>query len=229
MKIALKRKHRRQRRGIFSALFVRNPILVLGLDLPFVIVCATTLKTAAALSLEMLIIHMVTVCVALVTVRTLPVWLRQIVNIGAAFITMTVARYWITRIFPDLANYVGMYIYLMAVNGITVYQCFQISRKAKPGKVLVSALMNAFAFALTMGVVSAVREYFSAGALWGVPLPIPARLSGLAVPFGGFLLMGFFLALAKFINRRMLAFTILEARRQDARYTELPPTPGAAE
>lgn len=222
MNVAITRKYRKQQ-GFLSALLARNPVLVLGLDLPFVIVCAVNLRAAVALSIEMFIIHLTAVVVAMLAARFLPRWSRILVDVGAAFIMMTIARYLLTNIsvFSDISNYAGMYIYLMAVNGITIYQCSRITRRDKPWPVLASAFMNAVAFALTMLVVAAFREYLSAGTLWGIPLPSKIRLSGLAIPFGGFIIMGFLLALVKLVNKQLLALSIREAIRRDARYMQL--------
>lgn len=206
-----------------SALLAKNPVLVLGLDLPFVIVCAFNLRIAVALSIEMFAIHLLTVVVAMVAARYLPRWARMIVNVGAAFIVMTIVRSLLTNlsVFSDISNYAGMYIYLMAVNGITIYQCARITRNDKPWPVMVSAFMNAAAFALTMVVVAAFREYVASGTLWSIPIPGKIKLSGFAIPFGGFIIMGFLLAFIKMVNKRLLALSINEAIRRDARYIQL--------
>lgn len=226
MNIALTRKYRRKQ-GVFATLLSHNPVLVLGLDLPFIIVCGTTLKNAVALSIEMLLVHLATVAVAMLTVRYLPMWARMLVNIGAAFLAMTFARVLVTGIFPDISNYVGMYLYLMAVNGITVYQSARITRKDKASRVFLSALLNALAFMLVILTVSLFREYLAGGTLWGIPIAIPVRLSGLAMPFGGFIFMAFFLALVKQLNKLLLAASIRESIRRDAKYTVIHSRPDA--
>lgn len=222
MRVSLGRKYRKQGR-FFSALFMRNPVLVLGLDLPFVIACATSLKIAVALSIEMLLIHMVTMVAAMITVHRLPLWSRVLVNAGVSTIMMTVARALLQGMFPDLTNYVGMYVYLMAVNGLTIYQATHVTREDRPWPVLTVAFMNALAFSLTMVLVSLVREYFGNGTLWGIPLGTGRGLGGLLLPFGGFIAVSFFLAFAKFLNKKLLALSIAEAVRRDSKYTELWP------
>lgn len=223
MNITILRKYRRRGRTL-RALLARNPVLVLGLDLPFVIVCATTLKTAVALSAEMLFIHMVTMTVALLTLR-LPVWARPLVNVGVSFLAMMTVRFVIIGLFPELLNYAGMYVYLMAVNGITMYQSSRLGNRRrharKPGGTLVVAFLYALAFALVMLVVSLFREYFSSGMLWGIPVPSPFFISGLALPFSGFLFTGFLLAISRRASKRLLGFLLVETARREAHYTEI--------
>jgi electron transport complex protein RnfE len=219
VKISLARKYRR--RGRLSALLAKNPVMVLGLDLPFVIACATSLKIAVALSIEMFIIHIVTMIAALILVHALPAWSRILVQVAVSTVTMTLARTLITAMFPDLDNYVGIYIYLMAVNGLTLYQAATVEKKQKPLPVLVTAVLYALAFSLTMLVIALFRELIGNGTLWGIAIPIPYKLDGFLTPFGGFVIMGFALAFFKFLNKRLLVLTIAESIRQDARYTEI--------
>lgn len=220
MKVSHGKKHLRKR-GALSLLFAKNPVLVLGLDLPFIIICTTTVKIALAISAEMFMVHMVTIAVAMLTVRKFPLWLRMLINVGASFVVMTFARSVITHFLPDISNHVGMYVYLMAVNGITIHQSAQITRKDKIWPVFSHAFMNALAFSLTMLLVSIFREFLSFGTLWGIPLLETYKLSAVALPFGGFILMGFLLAITRFLNKKILAFSIAESVRQEARYMEL--------
>jgi electron transport complex protein RnfE len=220
VKISLARKYRRGG-GRLSALLAKNPVLVLGIDLPFVIACATSLKIAVAMSIEMFIIHMVTMAATLILVRVLPVWARALAQVAISTVMMTVARFFILRLFPDLDNFVGIYISLMAVNGLTLYQAATVEKSHKPVPVLVTAFLYALAFSLTMLVVSLFREVLGNGTLWGEAVPIPLRLDGFLTPFGGFIIVGFALAIFKFLNKRLLALSIAEAIRRDARYTEI--------
>lgn len=220
MDLTLAKRHR-QRFGYFRNMMFKNPLLVLGLDLPFVVACAISLKIAAALSVEMFIVHIPTVIVSMITVRFLPRWSRMLVNIGFATIMMTLARWLVTGLFPDLSNYVAMYVYLMAINGMTVYESASITRASKPLLVIRRAFLCCTAFSVTMGLVSFIRELMGNGTLWGVEVPIPIKLQGFLYPFSGFIIMGFIMAIARFFNKKLIGFTLSESIRRDMRYTEL--------
>lgn len=220
MNTAQQRKYRK-RKKFLNQFLMKNPVLILGLDLPFVIVCGTTLKNAVAMSVELLIIHMVTMLAALITVRTLPLWSRVLVNMGVATIMMTLARAIITTMFPDISNYVGMYIYLMAVNGLTFYQSTYIKKAEHPVRVLRSAFLNVLAFSLTIFCVAFFRELIGNGTLWGTSMQLSFKFSGIAMPFAGFIIMGFLLAFVKQFNKLLSLFTISESIRSDQKYTEI--------
>ena len=97
----------------------------------------------------------------------------------------------VSLIFVDATNALGMYVYLMAVNGLTLYQSLSLTPRSRVLPVLKTELLHVAFFTLTMIIVSFVREYLGSGAIFGIPVPMPYKLSGLAMPFSGFILLGF--------------------------------------
>lgn len=222
MKLSVARRYKKKHKYLGN-LLMKNPVLVLGFDLPFVIATATSLKNAVALSAELFLIHIITMIAAMFTCRRLPVWTRAMANVGVSTIVMVFARQLLLIPFPELTNSVGMYVYLMAVNGMTLFHANYLDWRAKPWPVMVVAMMNVLGFALTMLAVAAVREYAGNGTLWGVPVPMPFKMSGLLIPFSGFILVGFFLAFVKYFNKKLSAYSIMENMRREAHYTAIRP------
>lgn len=214
-------KKYRKKHSLLSALLIRNPVLVMGLDLPFVIAGAVSLKNAAAMSIQMLMIHMVTMLAGMLTCRALPYWLRVLVNTCVSTGMMMAARALVVPLFPGVTNSLGMYLYLMAVNGMTVLLSSSIDKRAKLWPVITGALGNVAGFSLVAFLIALLREYMGSGTIWGVAVPVPLKLDGLLIPFFGFILTGFLLAGARFLNKRLLAFVMLEAARKDTRYTRI--------
>lgn len=220
MKLSAIRRYRKKHK-IYNALLTRNPVLVLGLDLPFVIACATSLKNAVAMSIEMFMIHVVVMMVAMAVCRRLPLWQRAIVNVCVATVMMMAAQVVILALFKGISNSLGMYLYLMPVNGMTMLLANNISRRAKAWPVLTDALLDALGFSLVAVVAAVLRELLGNGTLWGVPVNVPIKMSGLLIPFAGFLVMGFLLAFTRFVNKRMLALMMRDAARKSAHYTKI--------
>lgn len=210
MKTSILRKHYQQ----VNRLFTSHPISILMLNLPFIIVCSTTLKNAVALSIEMAMIHIFTMLISSIAVSRLHQWLRTLVNVGISFVLMTIARALIIQIFPDITNYVGMYIYLMAVNGMTIYQSANIKRKQPITSVFTASLLDVGMFVVILTLVSIFREIIALGTIWGIALPFSLRISGLTFPFSGFILIGFLLALGRLINKKMLSIAIWQSMHQ---------------
>lgn len=220
MKYSRIRRYRRQHR-YFGALVLRNPILALGLDLPFVIAASVSLRNAVAMSIELFIIHVVTMFSAIYTRRDLPLWSKAAVNAGVATLAMVAARALLVELFPGILNSLGIYMYLLAINGMTQFQANALDRREKPWSVMSGAFSNALGFSLTVLAVSVLREAVGSGTLWGMALPLPFKLSALLLPFSGFILVGFLLALFKFISKRWTALAILETARREARFTSI--------
>jgi len=195
-----------------------NPALVHGVELPFLIVGASTLMNAAALSIMMLIVHMVTMIVArLLTIR-LSLGKRAVVNVVISTVMMLIAREICIRIFPNIMIHLGIYLYLMAVNGLTLIQANARRGPTKLSQVLSRAAVDVVAFAGLMFAVALVREYFGNGTIWGVPVPIPFRQTAMLYPFYGFIIVGFLLAFLRRINKLMLAAKIRKAERIEDAY-----------
>ena len=188
----------------------------LGLDLPFLIVTSISLQAAAAISIELFFIHMGTVLCALALCRFLPKWTRPIAYVTVATLIMLIVSVFLNRHFPVITDTLGMYIYLMAVNGMTFSMAMSVEKEDKLYPVLCRALKGAVGFVLAMFLISLVREYFGSGSLWGNPVPHLLRMDGLLVPFFGFLLVGFLLAGARFLNKKLLAFVLVEHARSEA-------------
>jgi electron transport complex protein RnfE len=166
----------------------------------------------------MLMIHVVTVIIGRMFTLGLYLWQRVAINVTISTAIMLVSRELVIMMFPAIMNSVGMYLYLMAVNGLTLTQA-----NARPGPrklmpVLTRTLVEVCAFAGLMFIISFVREYLGNGTLWGVPVPVPFRQAGILYPFYGFIFTGFLLAFLRKVNKVLLAVRINDAERRESVY-----------
>ncbi len=99
-----------------------------------------------------------------------------------------------------------------------MFQALSLKPGARLIPVLRAEIYHVLAFIGAMFTLSAIREYFGAGALWGIPLPAPYKLGGVSVPFMGFILLGFFIAFLRCFNRRLMAFMINEHYKHRFRF-----------
>ena len=206
----------RKRHKILGAKALSDPVRHLGLDLPFLIVTSISLQAAAAISTELFVIHMGTVLAAIILCRILPKWMRPLVYLAVSTTIMLLVSTLLSRVFPVVTDTLGMYIYLMAVNGMTFTTAMSIEKRDRIYPVLAGALKGAVAFAVAMFVTSLLREYFGSGSLWGLLVPHLIRIDGMLVPFFGFILVGFLLAGMRLANKKLLAFAIDEDARTEA-------------
>jgi Na+-transporting NADH:ubiquinone oxidoreductase, subunit NqrD len=192
--------------------------LLLGLDLPFVVATGVSLMHAVAMGMEMMMIHFITVLVAFITVRILPRWARPIANVTVSTSVMLVARYIITLYFPAVRSSSGLYIYLMAVNGMTILRSNALSVEDRPVRVLITTFVEALAFSAIIVPVAFVRELFGNGTLWAHPVALPFRLSGMLVPFFGFIVVGFMYAGIRLASKKLVVAQMHFAHRKDLFY-----------
>ena len=215
MNLSAARKYRKSHR-FWRDLFTDNPALILGVELPFVIVCAYLLRNAVALSVMMLIIHMVTVTIGRMFTLNLPMWKRSAINVTVSTVMMLVSREIVILMFSTtIMNSVGIYLYLMAVNGLTLIQSTYREGPRSFAPIVARSFIEVVAFAGLMLVISFVREYLGNGTLWGIPMPIPFRQTGILYPFYGFIFTGFLLAFMRRINKLMLAMRINASERKN--------------
>ncbi len=217
MKVSTGKRYKITHRTL-NAIFISNPALVLGFDLPFLIATSTSLKNAVALTIEMLGIHLVTMMVSVVFARKLPLWVRSIITTFVAAGMMMLLREVIMIMFTDIANSLGMYLYLLAVNGLTLFQSLSLTPRSRLLPVLKTEMFHLLAFVLTLFTLSFLREYFGNGTLWGIAMTNQYKLSGLAIPFMGFIMLGFLIAIVRFFNHKLLGFAIDESYRRERRY-----------
>lgn len=195
-------------------------MLLIGVDLPFVVVSATSVKNAVALSLELAIIHMVTLLLSFLLARKMKRWQRAVFAVVVSTATMLFAQRLVVSIFPESVNFIQFHLYLMAFNGMTLLQTIFLREDTSFGRVAASGAANVLAFSLFMTLAGGIREYLSAGTLWGQPLGGSFRLRSAAAPFFGFILLGFLLAGWRVLSRKVAAGRIRDRARQDAAHTQ---------
>lgn len=173
----------------------RNPVLVLGLGLPFAIVSTTSLKNGVALSIAMFLVNIPVMLAASLIGKKAPLWLRTSLYVLLATGLTAASRYIVIFLFPDIMNFLGIYLWLMAVNTVTLSRAETTGRTLTPVSALADGFVSAAGFSVVVLILSLVRELFGNGTIWGISTGIPLKLGGLLLPFAGFILVGFFMAI----------------------------------
>lgn len=217
MKFEKLRKRRKRSRWI-EGIFSKNPVLVLGLTLPFAIMITTNLKNAVALSILFACTVIPTVLLVSLTSKYLPKWFMPIVYTLFAMVLVIASAPLIQPISPEIIDSLGIYIPLVSVNSVLPMMYARYSEEtAKPVMALVDSVTYSVGFSLALCLIGTVREFFGSNTLWGISIALPIKLSGLQIAFSGFILAAFFCALFRFIKRMMLwfAYSRLSRRAED--------------
>ncbi len=121
------------------------------------------------------------------------------VVIIATFVTMV--QMCLNAYLPDLSNQLGIFIPLIVVNCIILARAEAFASKNSVGKSALDGLGMGLGFTGALCIVSAVREFFGAGTLWGIKI-YGERLTPPAIigmPPGGFIVLGLLIALINYI------------------------------
>lgn len=104
---------------------------------------------------------------------------------------------------PALSNSLGLFIPLIVVNCIILARAESFASKNKPLPSALDGLTMGIGFTIALSCVAAVREILGSGTLLGFEIfGGVAPLTIFALPAGGFLVLGFFIALVQYLKGR---------------------------
>lgn len=197
------RKHHNRVRRL-PGLVTENPVLTLGLALPFVIVVSYSLQGALCIFIGMAAATLPTALLASLIGGRLPAFVRTPLWALCAMALLLPVESLLTAYFPVILNSLGVYFPILAVNTLLMHLCDREELWGHPLAALRRTLLALAGFGVVMGVVACIRELFGAGTLWGVPMPwISWRISALLLPFGGLIVIAFLAAGSRALGRRL--------------------------
>lgn len=191
-------KHR-SRWELYDQFLLGNPILERGLVIAPIVVTCTTLLNGLVLSASFSIITILTIVLSYFIPKKLPYTIRVILNAAIAALIFVPTSYLVGHFWPEAIYQLGVYLPLLATNSLIVQKSESRYHKQKFSVMLVQLVTAALGFSVVAVLIGAVREIFGKGMLLGKPLEgLNWTLPSLALPFCGFLLVGF---LAAFLQK----------------------------
>lgn len=104
---------------------------------------------------------------------------------------------------PVLSNSLGLFIPLIVVNCIILARAESFASKNKPLPSVLDGLSMGIGFTLALSCVATVREVLGAGTILGISIfGGIAPLTIFALPAGGFMVLGFFIAGVQYLKGR---------------------------
>ncbi len=203
------RKYRRSLEKT-SGIFHNNPVLVLGLGLPFAVIASTTLRRGVLMSAVVFAVSLMGFFVSRALKRTGETC-RVVVTCLFCISALTVVA--VSGIFPVLIDDLGLYLPLAAANMMLVTAI----RPAEIGdfrRALNETILSCLGFTLVMCLLSAFREFVALHTLWDVPVRFNAvAISGAGLPCFGFILLGVLAAFSRKLDRGVSALLISRDNR----------------
>ncbi|MEG1448440.1 MAG: Rnf-Nqr domain containing protein [Oscillospiraceae bacterium] len=194
-----------------NGMFLDNPIIKFGLALPFVVVGATSLKHSFCLSIAIIITIIPISVLAYIVGDKIPSEIGIAVYPVVASVLLIPVRIGIEKYDPVLLDSLGMYISLIAVSTLLLSQIDHSSaRKRKLGASTLRSLYTCVGFSIVVIFVGIIRELFAKGTIGGLSIAfVKMPVYGISLAFFGFILLGFLMAITRWI-RRIFHYTIIK-------------------
>ena len=193
-----------------EGLLRRNSVLVCGLGLPFVVIAATSLKSGVALAVGMYFAVIPSTLFMTFIGERIPSYIRIMISAFVSLAFITVANEIIKNITPEIFDWVGVYLPLMAVNTISIHRYEQYAQKQQWYLSLYDGFLFSTGFGLVTLLVSLLREFLGSGTIWGLSV-MSFKMPAFGAAFMGFILVAFLAAGARAVRR----LTLLLAYRKD--------------
>lgn len=183
--------------ALMKSAIIKNPLLFEAIGVAPVVAMAMSLKTAIMLAvisiIELIIIELIT-CKFLKLLKS-----RFRVLIYAVLgVLINIPMFLLFDYFaPNETAKVSIFLPLIAVNSLVALHCERFAVRHNIKETLSDALFSGFGYAIIVLLVGLVREIIGSGTVYGVDLHLPVKLSGMLLPFGGFIVLGYISAVFK--------------------------------
>lgn len=188
-----KKKKLRLKTALFKGAYIHNTVLTALSGLcPIAAVC-TTAKNALMLCAVYSVTLILCEFAASAFFKRYARWIRV-----CLYALMSSAGLFVSSLCFDAKalSALGVYLPLLCVSGVTVIRCEKFAVKTAPVNALIDALASSVGFSVVALLVGAVRELIAQGSLFGIQTDMQT-IGAVAMPFGGFLVLGFLAAVHK--------------------------------
>ena len=186
-----------------EGLITQNPVLVQLLGMCSTLAITTTVANGIGMGLSVTIILTLSNIFISLLRKVIPAQVRiaAYIVVIAGFVTMVDLL--LQAFFPDIAESLGVFIPLIVVNCIILARAESFASKNKILPAAVDGLCQGIGYTLVLVVMSAIRELVGTGAI-GATQFFPAEYSVmmLTLPVGGFLTLGFLIALMQWAQNK---------------------------
>lgn len=192
----------------FSDVFKKNSVLSAGLGLIPIISAGTSVRNGLALSIILLILTLGTYTTSFALSRLIDIqkWNKGFRIALYALISSIffIPAFFLDRfIFSTLRDTLGIYLYILVMDMIVIYQADDFSVKDQTIlNPIFSSIVNTTSFTIVILVISFFRELLITGGVYG-NIFWNFKVPGANWPFFGFISLGLLIALYQFIQYRI--------------------------
>ena len=187
-----------------KGLITDNPVLVQLLGMCSTLAITTSISNGLGMGISVTAI-LICANVAISMLRKIipeQIRIAAYIVVIAGFVTMVDLL--LQAFLPEIAESLGVFIPLIVVNCIILARAESFASKNKPSAAALDGLCQGIGYTLVLLVMSGIREVLGNGTLAGTQI-FPSEYGALmmVLPVGGFLTLGFLIALMQWAQRKL--------------------------
>lgn len=187
-----------------NGLIKENPTFVQLLGMCPTLAVTTSLKNGLGMGLSATAVLIASNALISMLRKIIPdkVRIAAYIVIIAAFVT--IIEMCLNAFLPDLASQLGIFIPLIVVNCIILARAESFASKNTITHSVIDGIAMGLGFTVALCIISSVREFIGFGTIWDIPIygKIITPASIIAMPPGGFIVLGILIALINYIIQR---------------------------
>lgn len=198
------------RQHLRNGLLLRNPILVQAIGLFVVVAVSTSALSALFFAVVSAAILIIMEILTNLLLKHIPQWLRvgfyALLSFGITipFIILS------TKFMNGKLAAAGVYLPILSVNALISYRCERIAVPSTFKNSFWDGVTTSLGYGAVLFIVGFIRELLGKGAVFGYQIPNFPAISGLLMPFGGFIIIGFMAAMLKWVTARRYGYEATE-------------------
>lgn len=198
------------RQHLRNGILLRNPVLVQAIGLFVVVAVSTSALSALLFAVVSAVILIILEIITNLILKQIPQWLRVGFYTIISF-AITIPFYILANKYaPDKLGAASIYLPILSINALTSYRCERIAVTSTLKNSFWDAVTSSLGYGAVLFSVGFIRELLGKGAVFGYQIPNFPTVSGLLMPFGGFIIIGFMAALLKWISSRRYGYEATE-------------------
>ncbi|MDE7365671.1 MAG: electron transport complex subunit E [Ruminococcus sp.] len=165
-----------------------------------VIMCGDKVKNALALIYAFSAITFISVLIGSFVTKKLPYAVKITIYAFISSLVYIPVKLMAQQFFPAVINRTGIYFMLLAVNSLIMVQTETKFYRMKKGRMFFSLIFYILGFDVVMLITSVLRELIAYGTVYEKVVDADILISGIGMPFGGFIFLGLFCGLYRKIR-----------------------------
>ena len=187
-------------RILLHGMILQNPVLVQVVGLCPAVAAAADLYVSGLLSALVTGLLLVSECIACLLLKKIPRRIRVAIYFVLGLLVCAEAAFFLEQNAPELRERAGVYLPLMAASSLVALRCEKIAVKQKLRIAFLDAFANGVGFSTVLLLSGFLRGLLGSGRIGDLVVFRNPPLAGLALPFGGFLILGFMAAFLKWFS-----------------------------